>query len=156
MIMGGLSGSVTWEQVWPIAAAGAMVASVLYALFRWVYTDSNNTRREIQAVATSTTREIQAAAKESREAIIKVREDIAMRYVSAETHKTVADTIEKAITNLRDENRHAIENLRDENRRALEHLGERIDKTMIEASKSIAEAAKVAAHVAAAMPGDPH
>lgn len=100
--MAGLSGGVQWEQIVTIIASVVFVSGVLFAVFRWVYTDSNNTRSEINRVAA-----------EARDAVAKLREDVATRYITVETHSVVARTVEKAIDDLKVENREAIDRMTD-------------------------------------------
>lgn len=100
--MAGLSGGVQWEQIVTVISAVVFVSGVLFAVFRWVYTDSNNTRYEINKVAS-----------EARDAIAKLREDVATRYITVETHSVVARTVEKAIDDLKVENREAIDRMTD-------------------------------------------
>lgn len=115
--MAGLSGGVQWEQIVTIIGAVIFVSGVLFAIFRWVYTDSNNTRSEINKVAS-----------EARDAIAKLREDVATRYITVETHSIVARTVEKAIDDLKTENREAID-----------RMTERIDTALLAVAASLKE-----------------
>lgn len=115
--MTGLSGGVQWEQVVTIISATVFVGGVLFAVFRWVYTDSNNTRSEINKVAS-----------ESRDSIARLREDVATRYITVETHSVVARTVEKAIDDLKTENREAIDRMSD-----------RIDTALLAVAASLKE-----------------
>lgn len=109
--------STQWEQIATILAAVVFVSGILWAVFRWVYTDSNNTRTEINRVAA-----------ESRESIAKLREDVATRYITVETHSVVARTVEKAIDDLKTENREAIDRMSD-----------RIDTALLAVAASLKE-----------------
>lgn len=129
--MNALSGVATWEQILPIITACIIVAGAVWALFNWVYRDSNNTRAEIQRVAAGANEKIDRAANEHREAIARLREDISERYVSVETHSIVAKTIEKAI-----------DELKGENRRAIDHMADRVDSSIVELTKAVAMMAR--------------
>lgn len=115
--MAGLSGGVQWEQVVTILAAAVFVGGILVAVFKWVYNDSNNTRSEINKVAS-----------ESRDSIARLREDVATRYITVETHSVVARTVEKAIDDLKTENREAID-----------RMTERIDTALLAVASSLKE-----------------
>ena len=82
---------------------------IILSMVRWVYADSNNTRAEISRIA-----------GELRENMSRVREDIASKYVTTETHALVTKVVERAI-----------EDLKTENRNALNALADRIDTALI-------------------------
>jgi hypothetical protein len=113
--MSGLSGVVQWEQIATILAATAFVAGLLGAVFRWVYQDNLQMRAEIQRVGA-----------EARDGVAKLREDVAIKYITTETHSVVARTVEKAIDDLKIENRDAIDRMSD-----------RIDKALLTVAESL-------------------
>lgn len=113
--MTGLSGGVQWEQIGTLIGGIIFVSGVLITLFRCVYNDSNNTRSEIHKVAS-----------EARDGIAKLREDVATRYMTVETHSVVARTVEKAIDDLKIENREAID-----------RMSERIDTALLAVASSL-------------------
>lgn len=108
-----MSGTISWEQILPAITAVVFIGGVLWAIFNWIYKDSNHTRTRIDQVSS-----------ENREAIARLREDVAVRYVSNETHSIVANTVQRAIDELKAENRESIA-----------RMGERIDNSILHLSK---------------------
>ena len=104
-----MTGPVDWPTLILIVGAIVISGGIILSMVRWVYADSNNTRAEISRVAS-----------ELRDNMSRVREDIANRYVSVETHSLVTKTVERAI-----------EDLKTENRNALNALADRIDTALI-------------------------
>ena len=97
-----MTGPVDWPTLILIVGAIVISGGIILSMVRWVYADSNNTRAEISRVAS-----------ELRDNMSRVREDIANRYVSIETHSLVTKTVERAIEDLKTENRNALSNLAD-------------------------------------------
>lgn len=97
-----MTGAVSWEFLTMLVGAVIVSGGIILSMVRWIYNDSNNTRTEIYRVSADLT-----------DKLSRVREDIANKYVTAETHNLVTTTFEKAIDDLKAENRKAIENLAD-------------------------------------------
>lgn len=110
-----MNGPVSWEMLSIVVGAVVVAGGIIIALAKWVYNDSNTRRAEVMQLA-----------MDFANKIASVREDIAIKYVTVETHALISKTLEKAI-----------EDLKVENRSALDKLGDRIDHTLIALTEAL-------------------
>lgn len=121
-----MTGPVSWEMLTLVVGSSSITVGIILALVKWIYDDSSNRRTEITKLAIDFAKRDAEAREDFTNKLAIIREDIATKYVTTETHAIINKTLERAI-----------DDLKSENRTAIDKLGDRIDHTLIALTEAL-------------------